>query len=91
MRGRIAIHAAKSLSGRHDHDADRLARAGLEWSKLPFGAIIGTVDIVDCIPTEQIANSFRLGKLEADLLRVAALPITYTPNRIVEVPANEGR
>jgi hypothetical protein len=54
-RGTIAVHAAKTRA--HLYDDSELARIctdflGAGWDlALPFGALIGTVDIVAAIPT----------------------------------------
>lgn len=65
-RGPLLIHAAKTWS----RDLANLSRAepfrtalrglGVLWSdkdkpNLPFGAIVGRVEVVDCYPTERIA------------------------------------
>jgi hypothetical protein len=59
-RGRLAIHAAQNFP--EDARARSLAepfcshlrQAGFRhWSELPRGAIIGTVDLLDCVPAEQ--------------------------------------
>lgn len=62
VRGRIAIHAAKRRTFDQmcmwddfmQIDAIRFAfedTLDLEFDMLPFGAIIATADLVDCIPT----------------------------------------
>lgn len=56
VRGPVAIHAAK----KKDSEARWLstefpfadALDGTEFNDLPFGCLLGTVQLVDCIPTE---------------------------------------
>ena len=54
IRGRVAVHAAKC--------GPRLVTAALD-SALPesmvlhYGAVIGTVEIVDCVPVEEIMHT----------------------------------
>ena len=58
--GRIAIHA----SARWDHDfldlcdepefREALARHNLRAGTLPLGAVLGTVELVACLPSEQL-------------------------------------
>lgn len=58
-RGPIAVHAAKRI----EKDIDSypltdilLAEFGFGWSTdLPCGAIIGVVDLIDCVPTDGMA------------------------------------
>ncbi len=61
-RGPLAIHAAKNKTGDlvdffndkrlRPENAASLFKAGLNtFDDLPLGAIIGTVDLVDCVPT----------------------------------------
>ena len=62
IRGRVAVHAGrldevhatKSLSNR-DFWAVMEAIGGK--TDLPRGAVIGTVEIVDCVPVEEIVNT----------------------------------
>ena len=62
IRGRVAVHA-----GRLDvvHATKRLSN-GEFWklmeaiggkTELPFGAVVGTVEIVDCLPVEEIIHT----------------------------------
>lgn len=58
IRGRIAIHAAKyHINGdlRHHYES-MLLPLGLRWHELPFGCIIGTVELVHCISAPVIAK-----------------------------------
>lgn len=69
-RGPLAIHAAKGLSGMSNSEFARIIAQG-EFlralhsagygliSDLPFGAIIAVVELVDCVPTEQVQVSDR--------------------------------
>jgi hypothetical protein len=56
VRGRIAIHAAKhqDKSTRAFYEP-KLTMLGMKWSQLPFGCIIGTVDLVRCQPACDVA------------------------------------
>jgi hypothetical protein len=61
-RGKIALHAAKKsnrelrelfhskIAGGFERDAFKAQGIG-NWNELPLGAILGTVEIVDCVPT----------------------------------------
>jgi activating signal cointegrator 1 len=61
VRGRIAIHAAKSLEGRKDFTDEELPEP-LSWydncimrrKQMPLGCILGTVEIIACHKTETI-------------------------------------
>ena len=56
-RGWMAVHAAKRFEKDHHPELAQILRAefGASWFKdLPTGAIIGMVNIIDCIPTEVI-------------------------------------
>jgi hypothetical protein len=61
IRGRIAIHAAKSLEGKKDIYEEDLPK-GISWrdnyvmryKPMPLGCILGTVDIVACHRAEDI-------------------------------------
>ena len=46
IRGKIAIHAAKRKPDKTLHFAD-----------LPLGAVVGTVEIIDCLPIEALYGS----------------------------------
>lgn len=55
-RGLTAIHAAQRFEKDHSPALAAILRKafGPEWYKnLPTGAIIGTVEITDCFPTEE--------------------------------------
>jgi hypothetical protein len=56
VRGRIAIHAAKSLEGKKDIPEEWLLALGLSWKTMPFGCILGTVDLETCWKTEDIVE-----------------------------------
>lgn len=50
VRGRIAIHAAKTLDKKFRAMYEpTLTVLGLRWNSLPLGCIVGTVDLVDCV------------------------------------------
>lgn len=60
IRGRIAIHAAKvnhmeNLNIIPEEQARMFERAGIvAETPLAFGAILGTAELVDCVPIEQL-------------------------------------
>lgn len=54
IRGRIAIHASKKKS--------KLSKC---YKDIDYGAIIGTVELVDCIPVEKIINKLSVFELSA--------------------------
>lgn len=64
IRGQVYIHAASTLRPRFYvpflMDTDDLPESStytLEWLRsLPLGAILGTVEIVDCVSTEEIRD-----------------------------------
>lgn len=56
--GPLAIHASKRKMT-HDEASyfqPMLSVFGLRWYDLPLGAIIGTVEIVGCTPTQHVAR-----------------------------------
>lgn len=54
IRGRIAIHAAK---GDPHFVTVALDSVLPESMKLHYGAVIGTVEIVDCVPAEEVMRT----------------------------------
>lgn len=76
IRGRVAVHAAKGKLGLVTMAADM---ALPETMKLHFGAVLGTVEIVDCVPVEEI--------LQTLTEREKALG-DYTPGRFAWVLKN---
>lgn len=61
-RGHLLVHAAKRFVKDVDSDLDGILSSefGNHWGmELPTGALIGMVDLVDCIPTEKIVAGFR--------------------------------
>lgn len=53
-RGRLLVHAAKKFIKDVDPDLDEIliAQFGRDWVRdLPTGALIGIVDLEDCVPT----------------------------------------
>ena len=65
-RGPLAIHAGKTVPdmffmGMGEADADAFLSAGLDGDQaiacLPYGAIVGKVTLVDCVPIEQLYGS----------------------------------
>lgn len=76
IRGRVAVHAAKG--------GPRFVTAALdsalpESMKLDYGAVIGTVEIVDCVPVEEVMHTL------TDRERVLG---DYSPGRFVWVLQN---
>lgn len=55
-RGPLAIHAAKGFPARAREFAEEERAIGRLPSRLPFGAIVCTIDLVDCQPTQDIAD-----------------------------------
>lgn len=53
VRGRIAIHAAKTQQCRADFVETDIISAET-WALYPFGAILGTVELASCHRTEDI-------------------------------------
>ena len=61
IRGRVAVHAGKldlkhATKGLSDNDFWGLLEAIGGKTVLPLGAVIGTVEIVDCVPVEEIMH-----------------------------------
>ena len=54
IRGRVAVHAAK---GKPRFVTLAVDMALPEHMKLHFGAVIGTVEIVDCLPVEEVIGA----------------------------------
>lgn len=54
IRGRVAVHAAK---GKPRFVTLAVDMALPETMKLHFGAVVGTVEIVDCVPVEKIMHT----------------------------------
>ena len=94
LRGRVLIHAgAKSAdfldSQLADHIYDfirRTSKSGKDWSGYPFSAIIGSVEIVDCVEYHKsiwaeksidIYEQFSLDRHEAIYNWVLANPIKF--------------
>lgn len=62
IRGRVAVHAGKldtiqATKRLSDADFWGLMEAVGGKTELPRGAIVGTVEIVDCVPVEEIVNT----------------------------------
>lgn len=65
IRGRVAVHAGKlpidKSSAAERKTAERLRvreeqRRGEPWD-YPLGAVVGTVEIVDCVPVEEVRET----------------------------------
>jgi activating signal cointegrator 1 len=55
IRGRIAIHAAKrKLHSLEELTLFNMLRLGQGWRTLPYGCLIGTVELVDCVRAETV-------------------------------------
>ena len=54
IRGRVAVHAAK---GNPKFVTLAVDMALPETMKLHYGAVLGTVEIVDCVPVEEIVHT----------------------------------
>ena len=52
IRGRVAVHAAKGRS----FISMEAVMALPKYPALRFGAVLGTVEIVDCLPAEEVIN-----------------------------------
>ena len=69
IRGTVAIHAAKTLPAhasveffrsllQETNDLTQINKYSPEWMKsLPRGVVLGTVDIIDCVPVETIRTN----------------------------------
>jgi len=59
IRGRVAVHAGKASLNRTTRELstkafrDLLGAVGGK-TELPLGAVVGTVEIVDCLPMEEV-------------------------------------
>ena len=54
IRGRVAVHAA---IGGPDYISVALDSVLPESMELHYGAVVGTVEIVDCVPVENLVDS----------------------------------
>ena len=54
IRGRVAVHAGKKRISLEDMTVVVIPAAG---NALHYGAVIGTVEIVDCVPVEEIMHT----------------------------------
>lgn len=65
VRGPLAIHAAKRWTREEAEDWPRFARFYRDWPEdPPLGAIIGVVQLVDCIPTERLVDQITAREAE---------------------------
>lgn len=76
IRGRVAVHAGEKITPFLKSVEDEMR---LGESLLHYGAVLGTVEIVDCVPVEAL-----IGKL-SELERVLG---DYTPGRFAWVLKN---
>lgn len=93
IRGRVAVHAGKKVLRNHDlytklwemtgHDPDKYTGSALYYTecgiRTDYGAVVGTVEIVDCVPVEEIMD--KLTPLEMALG-------DYSPGRFAWVLEN---
>ena len=62
IRGRVAVHAGSASLKRATKNLSTDEFWRLLWAVngetvLPLGAVVGTVEIVDCVPVEEIADT----------------------------------
>lgn len=84
IRGRVAVHAAKldlkhATKGLSDHAFWSLLESAGGKTVLPLGAVVGTVEIVDCVPVEEIMHK---------LTRRERMLGDYSPGRFAWVLQN---
>ena len=84
IRGRVAVHAGKldeirATKGLSDRDFWELMGAIGGKTDLPRGAVVGTVEIVDCVPVEEVIST---------LSERERLLGDYSPGRFAWVPKN---
>lgn len=87
FRGRVCIHASKTMTQAEYHDANELIGVvSKEYAHSPmpydlyFGAIIGTVDIVDVVKTSD--SSWFMGPSPGLIGLVLANPMSIPPIRV---------
>ena len=66
-RGPLAIHAAKGFPASARQFAEEERAIGRIPARLPRGAVVCTVDLVDCQPTEWLTGEQRVSALERHL------------------------
>ena len=54
IRGRVAVHAGKKRLELASMSAALIPESG---EKLHYGAVVGTVEIIDCLPVEQVIHA----------------------------------
>lgn len=86
VRGRVLIHAGKSVTRDEYYDAITTARyAGVEAnfpaiSDLPRGGIVGVVSIVDCVPPERRTSAWHMGG-QFGFALADPMPLPFIPCR----------
>lgn len=72
-RGLLAVHAARYFASANrllcecEPIRGLLRRAGFDdWTCLPRGAVVGTVELVDCIPAEELTTLSDLDRALGD-------------------------
>ena len=65
IRGRVAVHAGKAglnraTRGLSTNEFWELLGAVGGRTDLPLGAVVGTVEIVDCVPVEDVVDSLTM-------------------------------
>lgn len=79
-RGQLLVHAAQKLCRDIDAELERIVvvQFGEDWAKaLPRGAIVGMLELADCVPTELYPAS-----------AIERACGNYTPGRWAWVPQN---
>lgn len=82
IRGRVAIHAGKKVSSSFEKIVSKCYIGNIETGgklAVDLGAVIGTVEIVDCVPVEAVLNT---------LTERERLLGDYTPGRFAWVLKN---
>lgn len=57
-RGPLLIHAAKRKVDRESKDYYHSYFSADQWDSMPFGAIVGLVELIDCVRTETLSYDF---------------------------------
>lgn len=57
IRGRVAVHAGKQVVAESGWNNAMILRAGMAGAVIHYSAVVGIVEIVDCVPVEEIADT----------------------------------
>jgi hypothetical protein len=89
-RGQLLVHAGSSAS---PMDQENCHRAGLDWRPLDRGAIVGVVEVVDCVPyTPDIYEELSANQAEFDPWAEDQWAFVLTnPRRLVQLIARPGK